>query len=278
MTSMLKQKWRLSAATLAAAAAACLPSTALAQSEGPIDVEIEGRPDGPGDGPPPDENRFSIGVGGMYAPGYLGSSRYKFQPLPAVDIKYDRFFVNFQDGIGANLIDGEAFTIGAGLVMADGYSEKDAPRGIGKLSTGLGARGFVKLRQAGFEATLGATKILTGSTKGFVADASIQYPIFASSKFILVPSVGTNYGDRKHNNRYFGVTAAQSIASGLPQFTGKSGFIDVKAELMAQYFVTDRISFGLLGGVSSLIGDVKNSPIVESRTKPYTLGFISYSF
>lgn len=233
-----------------------------------------------GDGPPgdPGRDRFSIGVGGMYQPAYMGADTYRFQPLPALDIKKGRFFVNFQDGIGATIIDSETITIGAGVVMADNYRAEDAPEGIGKLSFGAGVRGFVTLRKAGFEATAGVTQIFTGSTGGMLADVSLSHPIMISERLFLNPSVGARWANEKHNNRYFGVTEQQSIASGLPQFRVGSGLLDAKAELGLQYRLTDRIGLGLVGGISTLLGDVKDSPIVEARTKPYGMGFISYSF
>ncbi|WP_158298812.1 MipA/OmpV family protein [Sphingomonas psychrotolerans] len=243
---------------------------AEAEAAVPVQLERSGSEEG-GD-------HFSIGVGAAYMPVYQGAEKYRFQPLPAIDIQVGRFFVNFQDGIGANLFDSESVTVGVGLTPADGYRKKDAPPGIGKLSMGLGGRGFVKLRQFGLEATLGGTKILTGSTKGVLVDASLSYPVMISEKLTLNPSIGTTYGDRKHNNRYFGVTSQQSVASGLPQFRAGSGFIDAKADLALRYRLTDRIGVGVVGGVTTLLGDVKDSPIVKRKTQPYGIAFVSYNF
>lgn len=243
---------------------------AQAQSEPPIEV--------PTDAPPEEENRFAIGLGAAFLPAYHGADSYRVQPLPALDIKYGRFFANFQDGIGAHLIDTQTVSIGAGITMADHYRAKDAPRGVGGLSFGVGVRGFVKVRQAGFEAVLGGTKIVAGSTAGFVADASLSYPIMVSPVLMIVPSVGTSWADRKHLNRYFGITAQQSAASGLRQFRLGRGFLDAKAEIAAQFRLTDRIGLGLVGGMTSLIGDAGDSPIVRHRTRPYGLMFASYSF
>ncbi len=225
-----------------------------------------------------DENHISIGAGGAYMPAYLGSDKYRFQPLPVIDIKQGRFFVNFEDGIGANLFESEAVTAGVGLTFVDGFRKQDAPSGIGKLSDGLGARGFVKLRQFGFEATLGTTKIITGNSKGVLVDASLSYPVRVSDKLVLSPSIGATYGDKKHNNRYFGVSAPQSLASGLPQYRAGSGFTDATATLAAQYRLTDRIGVGVAGGVNTLLGDARNSPIVKRKTQPFGMGFISYTF
>lgn len=252
------------------------PAVAAPPPEGPPDGQ--GGPDGPGGPGGPDGDRFAIGVGGIYQPAYMGSDKYRFQPLPAIDIKYGRFFANFQNGIGANLIDGETVTIGAGVVMADNYRAKDVPNGIGKLKFGAGARGFVSLRQFGFEATAGVTKIFVGGTGGTVADFSLSRPIMVNERLFLNPSIGTTWGDRKNNNRYFGVNAQQSLASGLPQFRTGSGLLNAKAELGLQYRLTDHIGLGLVGGVTTLLGDVKDSPIVKKKTAPFGIGFISYQF
>jgi MipA family protein len=176
------------------------------------------------------------------------------------------------------MIDTETVTVGAGVVMADNYRKQDAPAGIGNLPFGAGARGFVKWRLAGFEAALGGTQIFAGSTKGFVADASISRPIMVSEKLFLNPSIGTTWGNEKHLNRYFGVNAQQSLASGLPQYRLKSGIMDIKAELGAQYRLTDNIGIGLAGGVTKLMGDAKDSPIVKKETRPYGIFFVSYGF
>lgn len=254
----LEKEWRLEAEPQ--------PSSLILNS-GP------GGPDGPDGG-----DHFAIGVGGVYQPAYLGSKDYRFQPLPMLDIKWGRFFANFQDGIGATIIDTETVTIGAGITMADNYRAKDAPPGIGKLSFGVGGRGFVTLRKFGFEASAGLSQIITGSTEGMIADFSLSRPIMVSERLFLNPSIGTRWANRKHNNRYFGVSAQQSVASGLPEFRVGSGLLDAKAELGLQYRLTDRIGLGLVGGVSTLLGDVKESPIVEKKTAPYGIGFISYSF
>lgn len=250
---------------------ALAPTVVQAQTQPPIQGPLDGSVD-------PDGDHIIVGIGGLYAPAYQGADDYRFQPLPMVDVKWGRFFVNLQDGVGANLVASDHVTVGVGLTPVGGYRAKDAPDGIGKLSLGLGGRGFLKLRQSGFEATISATKIITGNTEGVVADASLAYPIAASDKLTLIPSIGTSWGDRKHNNRYFGVTAEQSAASGLLQYRAGSGFNDAKAELAVVYRLTDRIGVMAMGGVSSLLGDAKDSPIVYHKTRPYGVFAVTYSF
>lgn len=217
-----------------------------------------------------------IGAGAGYAPAYQGADDYRVRPLPVIDVVWGPFFANLRNGIGINAIDTDVVAVGASVAIMPGYRRKDAPDGIGKVSFGAGGRGFVSFRAAGLVATLGVTKGFAGGTKGVIADASLSYPISVSSNLTLVPAIGTTWADKKHNNRYFGVDADQSLASGLPQFRPGSGFKDASATLTAQYRLTDRISLGASGGVATLLGKVKDSPIVFHRTQP--LGFLSLSY
>ena len=239
--------------------------------------EHPGESGGPDGGPGGDH--ISIGVGGMYQPTYMGSNKYRLQPLPVIDIKLGHFFANFQNGIGVAPVDNEIFTAGVGIVMAtDNYRRKDVPNRFNKISMGAGARGFVSVRQFGLEATAGLTQIFAGGTKGMIADFSLSRPIMVNERLFLNPSIGTRWANAKHNDRFYGVDARQSQESGLRQFRSGSGLLDAKAELGLQYRLTDHIGLGAMGGVATLLGDVKNSPIVTKKTAPFGMGFLTYTF
>ncbi|MGH6615383.1 MipA/OmpV family protein [Sphingomonas sp.] len=223
-----------------------------------------------------DKDHIVIGIGAGYAPAYQGSDKYRVLPVPVIDVAWGPFFANLQNGVGINAIDTDHITIGASVTVMQGYRSKDAPDGIGKLSFGAGGRGFVNLKAAGFVATIGATKGFAGSTKGLIADASLSYPITVSPRLTLVPTIGTTWADKKHNDRFYGVNSKQSFASGLPQFRPGSGFNDASFMLSAQYRLTDRISLGAAGGATTLLGKVQDSPIVFHKTQP--LGFLSIAY
>ena len=227
----------------------------------------------------PDEDHIAIGFGGLYQPAYLGSRKYQFQPIPVIDIKRGHFFVNFQNGIGVAPADSEALTAGVGdVLVTDNYERKDVPNRFNKVDMGAGARGFVSVRQFGLEATAGVTQIFAGSTKGMIADFSLSRPIVVNDRLFLTPSIGTRWANAKHNDRFYGVSARQAQESGLRQFRPGSGLLDAKAELGLQYRLTDHIGFGAAGGVTTLLGKVKDSPIVRKKTAPFGMGFLTYTF
>ena len=144
------------------------------------------------------------------------------------------------------------------------------------MKDGIGARLFANIRAGGFVATLGATKGVSGGTKGLVADASISYPINISSRFTLTPTIGTTWADRKSNDGYFSITPREAAVTHLPQFTAAAGFKDVSGMLTASYRLTDRITLSATGGVTSLIGKVKDSPFAEKKTAPSGILTLTY--
>lgn len=225
-----------------------------------------------------DSDHVVLGAGVATAPAYQGSDEYRILPIPAIDIKEGPFFANFRNGVGLAPVDSDVLTIGASATFIPGYRRRDVPAGIDKLSDGLGARIFAAMRTHGFVATVGATKGVAGGTKGVIADASLAYPVTISSAFSLTPSVGATWADRKHNDRYFGITASESTASGLAQFRAGSGFKDISAALTASYRLTDRVTMSATGTITTLVGDVKDSPLVVEKTRPAGFLALSYRF
>lgn len=265
----------------------CWSQTAIAQAPPPVDSPIMepqeamgglGGPDGPGGPGGPGGDHIAIGLGGIYQPAFVGAKKYRFQPVPAIDIKQGFFFANFQNGIGVAPLDNEIMTVGVGLTMMDNYRRRDVPTGIDKVKFGAGVRGFVTVKQLGFEATVGLTQGVISGTKGMIADFNLARPIMVNQRLFLMPSVTARWANAKHSNRFYGVDARESAASGFDEFRPGSGLLDAKADLGLMYQFTDHISLGLIGGVQTLLGDNKDSPIVRKKTAPYGLGFISYTF
>lgn len=221
-------------------------------------------------------DRIVVGVGVSYAPTYRGADDYRVLPLPVLDVKWGRFFLNLRNGAGINVIENEHLTVGAGITYVQGYRSKDVPEGIDNLDLGAGARAFATYRGGGLIASVGATKGFAGGSKGILADASLSYPIQVAPRWTLTPSVATTWADKKYNNDYYGVDSVESLASGLPQFQGRSGFRDASASLTALYRLTDQITLSATGSVSTIIGTVQDSPLVLKKTRPS--GFIAASY
>lgn len=224
------------------------------------------------------QNRAVVGLAGVYAPAYQGADDYRLLPFPVIDLKYGRFFASPRRGVGANLVDGDNVDLGAGVTFVPGYRRRDAPVGIGRLSGGAGARVSADVKAGMLMASVSATKVLSGDVDGALVDASLAMPFRPSARLTLIPSVSTTWADGAYNRAYFGVSAAQSAASGLPAFRPGGGIKDVSASLAATYRLNDKVSLGATAVVTKLTGDAKDSPIVVDPTQPAAFVSVAYRF
>ncbi len=224
------------------------------------------------------QDRAVVGAAVIYAPRYEGSDRYRFVPVPLIELRYGRFFANPRKGVGYVVVKRRKLTITAGATYVRGYRRQDAPEGVGRLSSGVGARVAADLKTHGVRLTLGMTKVLSGGVDGALADAGLSVPVPVTSRLILIPGVSATWADRRYSDRYFGVTPAQAAASGLPVFHPGGGIKDVAATLAATYRVDDHISLAATGAITALTGDVKDSPIVLERTQSSAVVSVSYRF
>lgn len=217
-----------------------------------------------------------LGVGAVLTPAYQGADRFRILPIPAFDIKKGWFVASLRNGIGVVPINHAAIRVGVSAVFLQGYRRRDLPIGIDPLSNGVGARIFATAHARGFAPTIGVTKGLYGGTRGIVGDASVAYPIRLGSKYSLIPTAGVTWADAKHNDRYFGITAAESKATGLSQFRAAGGLKDVSGTVTAAYRLTEKFTFAVTGNVTSLLGSVNVSPKVRRKTQP--TGFLTVSY
>ncbi|MDF2640295.1 MAG: structural protein MipA [Novosphingobium lindaniclasticum] len=259
-------QWKHLMAAGAAAAAASVSAPACAQDLSGSRQSFE----------KPSNDRILLGIGAAATPVYQGADDYRVLPLPAIDIAQGPFFANFRNGVGVNLIARRGLTVGSSVTFMPGYRRRDVPVGVGRLSSGAGARAFASVSSGGVIATVGATQGFVGSTRGFVADASLSYPIVASRKLILTPSIATSFADRRHNDRYFGITAAEAQTSGLEAWRGKAGFKDASVLMTAIYRLDDRFSLSGSVGATTLLGRTADSPLVAHRT--LSMGFLSLTY
>jgi outer membrane protein len=224
----------------------------------------------------PSNDRIVLGIGAAVTPVYQGADDYRVLPLPAIDIVEGPIYANFRNGVGLNFVSRPGFTIGSGVTFMPGYRRRDVPEGVGRMTSGAGARVFAAVSSGRVIATLGATQGFVGSTRGFIADASLSYPVIASRKLIVTPSIATSFADLRHNDRYFGISAAEAQASGLTAWRGKAGFKDASTLLTAIYRLDDRISISGSVGATRLLGRTASSPLVKHRTLPS--GFLSVTY
>lgn len=107
-----------------------------------------------------------------------------------------------------------------------------------------------------------------GGHEGITGAVGAKYRTELSPELTLWSGVEAVYGNGSFNDTYFGVTSAESAASGLPEAAIGSGFNEAAVTFEARYALNDQTA--LLGELryARLIGDAADSPVVQEEYQP----------
>jgi MipA family protein len=183
---------------------------------------------------------LTIGIAPIVAPVWQGSRDHGFSIFPDLRVNYkDTLFLSVPDGLGWNMINRDGWKIGP-LAKIRFRRQEDtggspflitgastALQGMGDVGFagefgGFAQKSFVngKLR-ARAEVRQG-----TGGHDGLIADTNLSWNDRKRDASLLWSAgVRATWASSNFTNAYFGVNAAQSLATGLPQFTTDGGLV-----------------------------------------------------
>lgn len=240
------------------------------QSEGSGERASEERRDGPPD---------FIALGAGFNPEYVGADDYRIIPFgafafstPVADLRSSGLSISadllapYQRGRSVRVELGPQINYRFG--RSRGRIDDPAVLALGTIDDAIEAgaqAGIVFAGQRGgsvafrAEALRDVSDVYDGWTYGLEA----TYTLPTSRDWGVNIVANTQYGGNRFHNRYFDVTAAQSLASGLRQYDADKGFyqvaagINVRRNLSRRWFIAGQFV------TARLIGDVADSPIVD---------------
>ncbi len=227
--------------------------------------------------------RVVLGTAAEVQPVYGGAHAYRLQGGPVINIQYrDIAFATTCEGIGYNFLRGDHYRVGVALAYDFGRRERDDYanlRGMGNIS----AAPVVKL----FGTTVLSTKFplilrvdarqIVGGANGAVADVGVYMPLPGSSKkFVMFAGPSTTFATHHYLQSEFGVTPAQSLASGHPVFDPHAGEAAVGVGFSATRFITAHWLLNVDAAISKFRGSPDVSPITENSTQRVLAMSIDY--
>ncbi len=227
-----------------------------------------------------------VGAGGAYAPDFEGAKRSMLSPVPIFSIRRAGSTDQFRgprDSSSIALIDfGDLRAGPAGKFVAsrkaNNYSELN---GLGDVKATVEIGGFVEYYPVDWFRARGELRQGIGGHHGTVADLSADFIVPVIQRFTVSAGPRFTVESSKATSPYFGVDAAQALASGLPVFDAKGGAHSVGAGAQASYRVDPRWEVHAYVEYQRLLGDAAKSPLVTLRGSPnpttYGIG-ASYSF
>jgi outer membrane scaffolding protein for murein synthesis (MipA/OmpV family) len=268
-------------------AAALLPIWARAQTPSPLqEWQYSGgiilarlfEPDLP-------EWRAVGGIASEVQPAYDGARAYRVQGGPVINIQYkDVAFATTGEGLGLNILRGDHYRFGAAVAYDLGRRMSDDEanlHGMGNIAPAPVFKVFgsyVLSKQVPFILRVDARQFI-GGANGVVGDIGAYMPLPGSSKRLVMfagPSI--TFATHRYLQSEFGVTPAQSLASGHPVFDPHAGEAAVGVGFSATQFVTDHWLLNLDTAIGKFRGSPDVSPLTERSTRRVLVLSVDYEW
>lgn len=235
-------------------------------------------------------NVLTLGGGVDVAPRYSGSDKSRVTAAQVVDYAMaNGFFISTTRGLGygnrvGNLDYSAALSYRAGRKDRDVSSDSiasgsDYLRGMGDVKgsavvvPGLGYRVTDWLN-----VQLQAEVPVSERDNGEAVHFGIASPLYTSPENSVTLALTGSWGSSKYMQTYYGVSAAQSAASGFARHDAGSGIYAYSLNLDWTHKLTSRWSLLAAAGVTQLTGEAGDSPIVQRKMSPVGSLKVTYSF
>ena len=185
---------------------------------------------------PPAATTFAAGPSLWRLPDYPGATRSRTSLLPGLDYASSSgVFASTDTGVGWNFSQRKSTQAGVRLWPQFGRSASDVQAGLGGIGPRLQVEAFAN--HAPWEVLLLQSGLLYGA--GLHHDG-VQMEIGATTGVPIGPDllgigVSATYANRAYRQSYYGVTAAQAAASGLPQQAFASGLNDTSLTVSIEH-------------------------------------------
>lgn len=235
-----------------------------------------------------DRWQFTAGIGMAVSPRFPGSDDTKVRAVPLLSADYGHYFVGavpvagLPAGVGMYLIRTENWKLGAALGASIGKPrrEADAPRlaGLGDIDGTALASLFGSYNQPLYSLRANLVSDVGGNGQGLRMEVDAEGRYVVNPSLVLSAGPGLTWTNNSYTRTFFGVTAAQSAASGLPKYDTGSGINSVSFSVGANYRLTPQWGLSTRLTARRLQGDAVDSPITEDRMQNSIALFASYRF
>jgi outer membrane scaffolding protein for murein synthesis (MipA/OmpV family) len=224
--------------------------------------------------PNPPAWRSVLGLSAQVQPLYDGSKPYRVEGGPVIDIRYyNEAFISTGEGLGINLLHGDHYRAGLAVGFDLGRKESDYEshlHGLGDIDPAPVVKAFgswVLAKKFPLVLRVDARKYV-GGADGIAGDVSAYLPLPGSSeRFVMFAGPSVTFADHRYMQKEFGVSPAQSLASGYPIFEPHAGMSAEGVGFSATWFITKHWLLNIDAAIQRLRGGAAESPITQRDTQ-----------
>jgi len=271
----------------------------------------------PATNPMPDGSRdMYIGVGAQSIPRYDGSDDNRIRPLPVVQVQWSNGIFVSGTSLGWHLSQSPAMEFGPMLTLSPRRDQDGLSFGAGGVSDGAGSRAFQTTKPVGFapenadvdDNRLGhmdviKRRILPGGFFNYYLSPKLRLTntlFYGSGRehngarlhtavqymmedvvphHTVVLSAGVSVVNRAYNETWFGVTQEEAErANTKSYYRPGAGVQEVRAGVRWNWALSPNWILTSGATVNRLVGDAKDSPLVERATNYSVSTALAYRF
>lgn len=230
-----------------------LPATAYAQADSDASSQREPR-------------RYRVALGVQLVPSFAGADRTSLKPFWDFNSARgdDPFpFEAPDESSGFTIVETGGIEFGAALNFENGRNYR-VP-GIGKVGNSFEVGGFAQtMIRPDLRARIELRRGL-GGHEAWVGVASVDYVARKGDSRLFSIGPRVTLADARYQRSYFGVSAAEAAATGLPAYRPDAGIHAVGANIGYLHQLSDRWTLHSYARYDRLTGDAADSPLVRAH-------------
>lgn len=224
---------------------------------------------------------ISLGAGLATVPEYPGASKTRARLVPLVALDYDgRVFIG-PLGIGVAAVRANGFRAGPVLGFERGRAATDDPRlaGLGDIPASVTAGIFAGYAAGPLEVSATARQAITHASNGLsgLLQLNVRH-VFAAATTVVAIGPDLEFGNGDFERTWFGISTAQSAASGLPAYEPGAGINRVGFHAGLTYRLSRHVLLRAFARISDLTGHAAQSPLVARRAQVVAGAGVAYHF
>ena len=221
-------------------------------------------------GPRPAETAIRVGAVVISGQRYQGASEQKVSAVPGV-------FIHASNGLFADPLNGVGYSFepignlqyGLRVNLETGRSVETTLPGFEKINARANPGAFANYTVNDNLTLRSALRLGMGDgADGSLLHLGGSYKVLQAGFLGVSLNASLKFADSNYMQSYFGVSAAQSAASGLKSYQPSAGIAAAKVGLTAGTPLSRQIFVFANLSVQRLMGDAANSPIVSKKTQP----------
>lgn len=228
----------------------------------------------------PTETAVRAGFIVLNAPLYQGSDEQKVTVVPGIFLHASNgLFADPFNGVGYSFDPAGALNYGVRVNLETGRGVETALPGFEKIKSGWNPGAFANYAVNDTLTLKSAVRLGLGDgADGSLLNLGASYKIHNENYISVALNASVKYANSSYMQSYFGVSSAQSAASGLKAYQPSAGFSMAQVGVTAGFPISREIYIFSSVSVQRLLGDAANSPLTKKQNQVSAFVGSVYSF